>query len=104
MRQDYDVVGTAPDGHTAVALCADETPDVVVLDIGVPGFDGIEVAKRLRDCGSRAVFIFLNAEEGFVTAVLGRGVGFVSKALMGRDLRIGIREALAGRIFVSRVA
>jgi CheY-like chemotaxis protein len=45
--EQYDVV-TAPDGHTALEMAKLHRPDVVLLDIGLPGMDGYEVAKALR--------------------------------------------------------
>ena len=43
----YDVVGEAPDGATAIRLVADLSPDVVLLDVILPGLDGFETCERL---------------------------------------------------------
>ena len=45
----FEVVGEAADGHAAVAVARDLRPDVVLLDIQLPGIDGFEVAARLHD-------------------------------------------------------
>jgi len=45
----FDVVGEAADGHAALDAARDLRPDVVVLDVQLPGIDGFEVAERLRD-------------------------------------------------------
>jgi DNA-binding NarL/FixJ family response regulator len=98
----YEIVGTAPDGKSALAAFERSTPDVVVLDISMPGINGIEVARRLRSSGCLAAIVFLSGDEEFMTAALDAGgSGFVSKSLIGSDLLVAIREALAGRVFVS---
>src|SRR3954451_25452651 len=43
----YQVVGEAPDGEAALALAEELKPDVILLDLGLPGIDGFEVARRL---------------------------------------------------------
>ena len=52
LRPHYEIVGTAPDGESAIAVFETTTPDAVVLDISMPKLDGIEVARRLRSSGS----------------------------------------------------
>jgi DNA-binding NarL/FixJ family response regulator len=46
---DLEVVGEAADGETALRLAAESSPDVVVMDIGLPDMTGIEVTRRLRE-------------------------------------------------------
>jgi DNA-binding response OmpR family regulator len=52
LTHDGHVVKTAGDGSRAVEVAAEFDPDVIVLDIGMPGLNGYEVARRLRDAGS----------------------------------------------------
>lgn len=102
LKPNYEIVGTAPDGKSAIAAFEKTTPDVVVLDVSMPGLDGIEVARRLRSSGCLAAIVFLSAEMEFVTAALqAGGSGFVTKTLIDSDLPVAIKEALAGRVFVS---
>lgn len=102
LQAEYEIVGTAPNGKAAISAFAATAPDVVVLDISMPGLSGIEVARRLRGSGCRAVIVFLSGDEKFVTAALeAGGSAYVSKTLVGSDLPIAIRDALAGRVFVS---
>jgi len=102
LRPHYEIVGTAPDGESAIAAFKTTTPDAVVLDISMPRLDGIEVARRLRSSGSPAAIVFLSGDVEFMMAALeAGGSGFVAKWLIGSDLPVAIREALAGRVFVS---
>ena len=52
-------VNYAIDGETAVALAKKETPDLILLDIQMPGISGLEVAKRLLEAGINSQIIFL---------------------------------------------
>jgi two-component system sensor histidine kinase ChiS len=104
LREHYEIVGTAPDGKSAIAACGTTAPDVVVLDVFMPRLSGIEVAKLLRSAGCQAVIIFLSDDTESVMAALDAGgSAFVSKARIGSDLSIAIAEALSGRQFVSEM-
>lgn len=98
------VVGTARDGISALEAAAALKPDVIVLDISMPGMNGLEVAGVLRDSGSTAAVIFLTVheEEEFMSvARAAGGLGYVVKPRLSSDLADAVREAYAGRPFVS---
>jgi two-component system, NarL family, nitrate/nitrite response regulator NarL len=99
-----DVVGRVGDGREALKAAQALHPDVVVLDISMPGLNGFEVAQRLRATGSRAAVVFLTVHDGddFVQAALAAGgVGYVVKPRLASDLIIAVHEAHAGRTFIS---
>jgi len=101
-----EVVGSVKDGHSALALAAALDPDVIVLDISMPGMSGLEVAARLRRTGSRADLVFLTVhdEEEFVLAATAAGVkGDVVKGRLVSDLVTAVQEVRAGRSFVSAI-
>lgn len=98
------VVGSATDGKTAVSAALALQPDVVVLDISMPGMSGFEVAARLRTEGSSAAVVFLTVhdeEEILAAAKQSGGVGYVVKPRIGSDLLTAVKEAHAGRSFIS---
>jgi len=98
------VLGTACDGHAALAAAAALTPAVIVLDISMPGMNGFELARRLRAAGSTAQLVFLTVheEEEFVLAARDAGaIGYVLKSRLAADLEVAICEARAGRSFQS---
>ena len=70
----YDVE-TAVDGTTAIHSLAARAPDVVVLDVSMPGVDGLEVCRRLREAGDKTPVLMLTAREGVDDRVAGLDAG-----------------------------
>ena len=99
-----DIVGQVNDGRALVVAAAKLQPDVIVLDISMPGMTGLEVASRLCQAGSKAAVVFLTAhrEEDFRDAALSAGgIGYVLKPRLASDLITAVLEARAGRHFIS---
>jgi len=59
----FRVVGEAEDGQTAISVCRELQPDVVLLDIGLPDVDGFEVTTRLQSDGPRAPMVVLTSSR-----------------------------------------
>ena len=100
------IVGAVKDGPAALEAAATVRPDVIVLDVSMPGMGGFDVATRLREAGSAAAVVFLtfHEDDAFVQAAReAGGLGYVVKRLLGADLETAVREARAGRPFVSRL-
>jgi DNA-binding NarL/FixJ family response regulator len=101
----FDVIGLVADGPAALAATLALKPDLVVLDISMPGMSGIEVAAELRKRGDPAKIVFLTVYEDaeiLAKCLTTGGLGFVVKERMDSDLIPAMNEALAGRVFVSR--
>jgi DNA-binding NarL/FixJ family response regulator len=80
--------------------------DVIVLDITMPGLDGIEAARQLKRAGGRAKLVFLTVHEDpdYVrTALHAAGTAYVVKACLASDLITAIHEALVEHSFVSPI-
>ena len=104
LRQSCEIVGTVKDGLSALEAANALRPDVIVLDISMPGMSGLEVASRLREAGSTAALVFLTVhdEEDIILAAKAAGaMGYVVKPRLGSDLTLAVQEARAGRPFVS---
>ena len=100
------IVGTAHDGPGALEMITTLRPDVVVLDISMPGMNGFDVAAGLAQAGSGAAIVFLSVhvEQEFVKAAhLVGAAGYVVKSWIGSDLQTAVRAASAGERFVSPV-
>jgi DNA-binding NarL/FixJ family response regulator len=106
LRESFEIVGMASDGQTALESAMKKEPDLVVLDISMPGMSGIEVARELKRRGNHAKVVFLTVHEDsdiIATCLSVGALGYVLKALMDSDLIPAMNEALAGRVFVSRL-
>jgi DNA-binding NarL/FixJ family response regulator len=96
---DLDVVAEAADGEQGLALAELHQPDVVMLDIRMPGLDGIEVARRLAASGSPARVVILTTfdNDEYVYGALRAGAsGFLLKDAPATQLVSAIRAAAAG--------
>ena len=96
---DLRVVGEAADGAEALAVVRAAQPDVVLMDLSMPGVDGIAGTAALRDAGERARVVVLTSfvEHERVTAALAAGaVGYLLKDSDPRDVLEAIRAAAAG--------
>ena len=98
------VVACASNGDLAVAVAQELCPDLVVLDIEMPGMDGIRAAREMRRLGLKANILFLTVhpDEEYIAAARKLGNGYILKSRMATDLRHAIHEAMAGRFFVSK--
>jgi len=106
LSQECEIVGAVKDGLSALEAVRRLSPDVVVLDISMPGISGLEVAGRLRRAGSTVpiVFLTIHDDEQLVQATQAAGgMGYVVKTLLPTDLMIAINEACAGRRYVSQL-
>ena len=104
LEGEYEVVQAVGDGESLLHEAAHLRPEIVVLDISMPGLNGIEAARRLKAAGGAAAVVFLtvHSDPDYVRAALAAGArGYVVKSRLASDLLPALREALAGRSFVS---
>jgi DNA-binding NarL/FixJ family response regulator len=101
----FEIIGTARDGISLVTDAQRLAPDVVVVDITMPGMTGIDAVHKLVQSGSTTKFVFLtvHCSDEFVQACLNEGAsGFVAKSQMKVHLIPAIRAALKGETYISR--
>ena len=106
LERECEIVGSVKDGPAALAAADALRPDVIVLDISMPGMSGLEVATRLRKAGSTAAVVFLTVhdEEEFALAAQAAGArGYVVKSRLLSDLMTAVRAAQGGGSFTSPV-
>jgi DNA-binding NarL/FixJ family response regulator len=104
LSADCAIVGTVKSGPAALEAARTLRPDVIVLDISMPGMTGLEVATCLRKEGSTAALVFLTVhddEEFMLAAKAAGGIGYVLKSRLASDVLPAVRGAWAGRPFLS---
>jgi DNA-binding NarL/FixJ family response regulator len=103
-RPTLQIVGEASDGVEAVQKAEELKPDLVILDIGLPTLNGIEVARRIHTFSPRSKVIFVTQESSpdVMQATLNLGAwGYVLKTKAGSDLVAAVEAVLLGKRFVS---
>lgn len=101
---DMRVVGEAADGIEAAELTERMKPAVLLLDLLLPGLDGLEVARRVvkRSPRTKVVVLSVHASEDHPVAALRSGASaYLTKNADSADLILAIREAFAGRRYLS---
>jgi DNA-binding NarL/FixJ family response regulator len=100
----FQIVGEVSDGLEAILRAQELNPDLILMDIGLPGLNGIEAARQIRAFVPKARIVFLTQENSaeIVQEALSLGaLGYVHKPFAGNDLLRAIAAALQGRQFVS---
>ncbi len=103
-RPEWQVIAEASDGREAVQKAEDLKPDLILLDIGLPKINGIEAARRIRQCcpSSKIIFLSQNKDLDIVRAALGTGaLGYLRKTDARRELLPAVDAVLQGKQFVS---
>lgn len=104
ISSDFEVVDVLDDGRPLPALVTSLEPDLIVLDITLPGLSGIEIASLLRKTGALAKIVFLtvHADPDYAREAFDVGAkGYVVKPRLASDLIPALRAAMSGQRFVS---
>ena len=102
LEGDIDVIAECSDGEQAVAEAERLQPDVCLLDLEMPGLDGVEVAERLRrTISARCVIVTRHARPGVLRRALVAGVaGFLPKSRDAGEVAAVIRQVAAGARYI----
>ena len=101
---DFSIVGMAADGLETVRLTERLKPDILVLDLMMPGLSGLEALRILRERSPRTRIVILSmySSSAFIARALQNGaIGYVLKGCPEQHLVSAVREAAAGRRFLS---
>lgn len=105
VQDDIEVVGEAADGDEGVARTAELVPDVVLMDVKMPGTDGIEALRRIRESGSAARVLVITSfteQRTVVPALRAGAAGYVYKDVDPEALAKAIRSVHAGHVLLQQ--
>jgi DNA-binding NarL/FixJ family response regulator len=101
-QPDFSVAGTAVDGAEAVRLARELAPDVIVMDVRMPGMDGIEATRRLAGSGARVLILTTFDLDEYVYDALRAGAsGFLLKDVTAERLFDAVRVVAAGEALLA---
>jgi DNA-binding NarL/FixJ family response regulator len=101
-NEDIDIVAEADSGTKVLPLVGQTDPDIVLLDVRMPGMDGLTVLERLRERYPKVRVAMLSAVDDptVVKAALSRGASaFIVKHIDPRDLAAAVRQAIEGAVY-----
>ena len=103
-EDDFEVVGEAADGRETLDAVDRLHPDILILDLSLPGLHGLEVTRRVakQAATTQVVILSMHADEGHVAKALQNGAkGYVLKGRDIEELARAVRQVAAGRYYLS---
>ena len=98
---EFEVVGQAVDGEEAVRMAANVSPDLVMMDVMMPGKDGVEACREIMESAPETLVVMLTAspdEDAVVEAVAAGAVGYVPKEVDRERLLSVVRDVVMGEL------
>ncbi len=102
-QPDFHVVAEASDGREALALAASAQPDLILLDLTMPGLGGLEALPALRKIipSARVLILTMHDDEGYLRQALRNGAsGYVLKKAADAELISAVRAVMRGEVYV----
>jgi DNA-binding NarL/FixJ family response regulator len=100
----YEIVGTVTNGRDLIERAQQLRPDAIILDITMPGLNGIDAAQQIKERlpAVKLVFLTMHVNPAYVSSALRAGAnGYVLKSAANEDLVLAMRNVLDGRMHVS---
>src|SRR5215212_6503582 len=103
-HDDMEVIAEASDGRSAVELAGELEPDVIVMDVGMPGLNGIEATRQIstREPGAKIVALSMHSDRRFLGEMLKAGAkGYLLKDGAFDELATAIRSVAEDKVYLS---
>jgi DNA-binding NarL/FixJ family response regulator len=103
-QPDFDVVGEASDGLEVLVKARELEPDLIVMDIGMPGCDGVEATRRIKEELPGVIVVMLtirDEDEKLFEAIKSGAQGYLLKSIRSRDLVSLLRGAVQGEAAIT---
>ena len=103
-QPDFEVVGEASDGLEVLVKARKLTPDLILMDIGMPGCDGVEATQRVKDELPDVIIVMLtvrNEDEKLFEAIMSGAQGYLLKSIRSRELLSMLRGAVRGEAAIT---
>lgn len=103
-QPDFEVVGEAGDGLEALVKARELVPDLILMDIGMPGFDGLEATRRIKQELPAATIVMLTVrdeEEKLFKAIQNGAQGYLLKSIHSREMVRLLRGAVRGEAAIT---
>jgi DNA-binding NarL/FixJ family response regulator len=105
MKDEFEIVATVGNGEAGLDAVSMLKPDIVIIDIGLPGKNGFETARQMKEYlrTTRIVFLTLTEDVEYACAARDMGGSYVTKRRIRTDLVIAARDAMRGNLFFSPI-
>jgi DNA-binding NarL/FixJ family response regulator len=104
LEPEFDVIGAVSDGKTLISTAVRLTPDLVVIDLGLPLLNGMDAGRKLKQLLPSVKLLVVTVNEDVevaIGALRSWATGFLLKKSAGNEFVLAIRELLAGRSYVT---
>lgn len=105
LQPEFDVIGVVPDGQTLLRVAAELLPDVAVVDIAMPGMNGLDAGQQLKNTNRtiKLILLTMSLDPDVAAEAFRRGAsGYVVKSGSADELIVAVRRVVRGESFLSR--